>query len=54
MDSENHLLWCESYKKLRENKNLDNDKDLCKYLHDILAHRTKQDMASNKKDQQET
>ena len=54
MDSENHLLWCESYKKLRENKNLDNDKDLCKYLHDILVHRTKQDMESKKKDQQET
>ena len=36
MDSESHLLWCDAYKELRQNKNLSNDKDLCKYLQDIL------------------
>ena len=45
MDSESHLLWCESYSKLRENRNLKNDRDLCHYLHDILVHRTKQELS---------
>ena len=43
MDSESHLLWCDAYKSLRENKNLNNDKDLCQYLQDILRLRTKED-----------
>ena len=41
MDTESHLLWCDSYKKLRENKDLNQNKDLCKYLQDILQLRTK-------------
>ena len=44
IDSEAHLMWCEAYSQLRINKNLNDDKDLCKYLHDILQHRTKKDL----------
>ena len=44
IDSENHLLWCDSYAHLRESKDLNNDRDLCKYLHKILLLRTKEDM----------
>ena len=43
MDSESHLLWCDAYKELRQNKNLSNDKDLCKYLQDILRLRIKEE-----------
>ena len=42
MDSESHLLICESYAHLREYKNLEDDRDLCQYLHTILQLRTKQ------------
>ena len=28
IDSQEHLLWCPGYKKFRENKDLDDDKDL--------------------------
>ena len=36
-----HVLWCPSYQELRSAKDLKNDKDLSKYLHDVLVIRSK-------------
>ena len=44
IDSMNHVLWCPSYKNLREEKNLENDKDLAKYLHDVFKIRNNLDI----------
>ena len=41
IDSMNHVLWCESYRKLREGKDLKDDKDLASYLHDVFRIRSK-------------
>ena len=41
IDTQSHLLWCESYKKLRENKDLKSDKDLATYLMEVFKIRTK-------------
>ena len=39
----NHVLWCPSYKALREEKDLENNKDLAKYLHDLFKKRNNLD-----------
>ena len=36
-----HVLHCESYKDLRKEKDLNNNKDLCIYLQKVLHIRTK-------------
>ena len=41
MDSQSHVLTCESYKFLREGKDLNSDLDLVKYFRDVLALREK-------------
>ena len=41
IDTQSHILWCEAYKNLRENKNLHNDKDLATYILEVLEIRTK-------------
>ena len=41
MDSQSHVLTCESYKYLREGKDLSSDQDLVKYFRDVLALREK-------------
>ena len=41
IDSMNHVLWCPSYSELRINRNLDDDKDLARYLHDVMIIRSK-------------
>ena len=41
MDSQSHVLICESYKYLREGKDLSSDQDLVKYFRDVLALREK-------------
>ena len=41
VDSMGHVLWCPSYKELRTEKNLDSDKDLANYLHDVFKIRSK-------------
>ena len=41
MDSESHILWCSAYQHLRTNKSLNNDKDLCQYLNEVLKIREK-------------
>ena len=39
MDSEQHVLWCEGFKYLREGKDLKSDKDLCNYLRKVCQIR---------------
>ena len=38
-DDNMHVLFCESYKQLREGKSMNNDKDLCEYLQKVLEIR---------------
>ena len=40
-DENTHVLFCESYRELREGKSLNNDEHLCKYLQKVLEIRTK-------------
>ena len=40
IDTQSHILWCDSYKKLREGKDLTNDKDLANYIIQVLKTRT--------------
>ena len=40
IDNMDHVLWCKSYRQLRQGKNLENDKDLAQYLHDVLKIRS--------------
>ena len=39
LDSQEHILWCPAYGHLRENKNLDIDKDLTRYFKQVLLLR---------------
>ena len=48
IDTESHQLWCRKYKHIRENLDLNQNKDLCKYLQKVLALR-KKDAESTKK-----
>ena len=41
IDSQSHILWCPAYRKLREGKSLDNDKDLTNYFQQVLKIREK-------------
>ena len=41
IDTQSHLLWCESYKTFREGKDLQSDKDLANYIMEVLKIRTK-------------
>ena len=43
MDTQSHMLWCESYKDLREHLNFDDNKDLAKYIGKVLEIREKMD-----------
>ena len=40
-DTQDHVLWCPSYSELRQGRNLDCDRDLTRYLHDVLVIRQK-------------
>ena len=41
MDSQSHILVCDSYRYLREGKDLKSDKDLVKYFRDVVSLREK-------------
>ena len=41
MDTMSHVLWCSGYSNLRENLDLDSDKDLAKYLLEVEKIRSK-------------
>ena len=43
IDTQSHILWCEAYTNLRENRNLDNDKDLVWYITQVLKRRENSD-----------
>ena len=44
IDTQSHMLWCESYKELRQNLKLDNNKDLANYIAKVLKIREKIDI----------
>ena len=39
IETQSHLLWCPTYKNLREGKNLESDKDLVEYIQQVLKYR---------------
>ena len=41
IESQTHLLWCPAYENLREGKSLNSDKDLVKYIQEVLIIRDK-------------
>ena len=43
IDTQSHVMWCEAYRELRKNVNLDDNKDLAKYIGDVLKLREKLD-----------
>ena len=44
IDTMSHVLWCPAYSNLRENQDIKNDKDLAKYLLQVLIIRSKFDI----------
>ena len=38
---QSHILWCPAYRKLREGKSLDNDKDIVNYFRQVMLTRSK-------------
>ena len=48
MDSEQHILWCEGFKHLREGKDMKNDKDLCDYIRKICQIRAEAEKPKSK------
>ena len=47
LDSEEHILWCSGYEEFRENLDLENEKDLSKYLQKIYLKRSKRTIANS-------
>ena len=43
IDTQSHIMWCESYKDLREHSNFNDNKDLAAYISKILKIREKID-----------
>ena len=41
IDTQSHILWCPAYRKLREGKSLDNDKDIVNYFRQVMVIRSK-------------
>ena len=41
IDTQSHILFCPAYTGLREGKNIDDDKDLVKYIVDVMKIREK-------------
>ena len=41
IDIQSHIMWCPSFESLRENLNLDDNKDLAKYFQEVLKIRSK-------------
>ena len=44
IESQSHVLHCQAYKKLREGKDLNNDKDVADYFRGVLLIRSKLDL----------
>ena len=41
IETQSHLLWCPTYKDIRQGKNLNSDKDLVEYFQQVLQFREK-------------
>ena len=41
IDTQSHVMWCEAYREIRKNVNFENNKDLAKYIGDVLKIREK-------------
>ena len=41
IESQSHILYCEAYKELRQNRDINNDKDLIEYMRGVLTVREK-------------
>ena len=41
VDSMGHVMWCPSYSDLRADKDMDDDRDVARYLHDVMIIRSK-------------
>ena len=41
LDSQSHLMHCDSYKYLREGRDLNSDKNLVDYFRDVISLRDK-------------
>ena len=41
IDSQSHILWCDAYRKLREGKSLDSDRDIAQYYYKVMLIREK-------------
>ena len=41
IDTQSHILWCPSYAKLREGKDIRSDEDLINYLKSVMKIRDK-------------
>ena len=41
IDTQSHVMWCPSFAVIRENLNLSQNKDLAKYLQEVLKIRAK-------------
>jgi hypothetical protein len=44
IDSMGHVMWCPSYSDLRADKDMDDDRDVARYLHDVMLIRSKLDL----------
>ena len=40
----NYVLWCPSHSELRMNRNLDDDKDITRHLHNVMIIRSNLDI----------
>ena len=40
IDTQSHVMWCSAYTELREDKNFNNDKDIAKYIQEVLKIRS--------------
>ena len=41
IDSMGHVMWCPSYSDLGADKDMDDDRDVARYLHDVMHIRSK-------------
>ena len=39
IDTQSHILWCPSYKELRNGKDINNDRDLVSYIQNVMKIR---------------
>ena len=44
IDSMNHVMWCPSYSELRADKDMNDDHDVARYMHDVMMIRRKLDL----------